>query len=44
LEDEDSLDVLKYNMKILERNLENLAGDAKSNGWDSQVIVHGKFI
>ena len=36
LEDEDSLDVLRYNMKRLERKLENLEGDAKSNGWDSQ--------
>ena len=37
LEDEDSVDVLRYNMKRLERKLENLEGDAKSNGWDSQV-------
>jgi hypothetical protein len=39
LEDEDSLEVLRYNMKVLERKFENLGEDAKSNGWDSQVTI-----
>lgn len=36
LEDDDSLDVVKYNMKLLGRKFENLEEDAKSNGWNSQ--------
>ena len=39
LEDEDSLDVVKYNMKVLGRKFENLEKDAKSNGWSSQVKI-----
>ena len=39
LEDEDSLDVVKYNMKVLGRKFENLEKDAKTNGWSSQVKI-----
>lgn len=39
LEEEDALDVVKYNIKVLGRKFENLEHDAQSKRWDTTVTM-----